>query len=655
VADTANTGSGSGWAGDRSRGLTSRVGAALAGLWLLTAALAARQTAAVLRLPPDQRLPDLDDWLGPNGVLHLRGSLYKTGTFIGTPFSGLVLKPLTRAAERGLGVVWTVGTLLLVIGVALIAARNLPRPVSRRTAMMAVPVAGILAVLSVPVRNNFYLGQISILPVLLVLLGQLTLGRHERWGGALTGLAAALQPAVLLFAPLMWMTGRRRAAASATATFAGCTLLACAAMPADSWTYWAHHFAGVGLGEPADSTANQSLHGALLRLGLQGPGEIALFAVLAAAVAALGLRRAVNYHQDGQPLLAVAVTGCVVIAVSPTAWQHEQLWILLALVGRTGRRTADRLAWPSFVVMVMSFGADALMPRIGPFALLGENAPLLAALLAACAVPFLSRTSPLWDRPVVAGLLSRPNLVLELLLIRVGYWIYSYIRSAVPNGRALAESHGRQIIGIERFLHINVEHWLNHKVAGVPWLVRGTSFYYETFHFAVPIAILAATYIRRPDVYRWGRAVLAFATLFALVGFWLYPLAPPRLMPGFGFVDTAHGPQDFSDPNYGVLTNISNQYAAMPSLHIGWSLWCAVMVARLTSRWWLRALGALYPLTTAFVILGSANHYVLDMAGGATVVLLAVAAQRAWRRCLPEAGRQPVPVPSPVQQRLTQV
>jgi hypothetical protein len=140
------------------------------------------------------------------------------------------------------------------------------------------------------------------------------------------------------------------------------------------------------------------------------------------------------------------------------------------------------------------------------------------------------------------------------------------------------------------------------------------------------------------------------------------PLAPPRLMPGLGYIDTAHGPQDLSDPDFRVLTGISNQYAAMPSLHIGWSLWCAFLVARLTFRWWLRALGALYPLATAFVIVGSANHYVMDAAGGATVILLAVAAQRVWQQYLPAMpAATDLPVPVPEQQpyaarpRLTQV
>ncbi|WP_030559526.1 glycosyltransferase family 87 protein, partial [Streptomyces exfoliatus] len=113
------------------------------------------------------------------------------------------------------------------------------------------------------------------------------------------------------FAVLFWFTGRRRAAVAGGASFAFCTALAWAAMPHDSWTYWVHHVAGAGLGGNPDSLANQSLHGALLRFGLQGPLEIVLFLVLAVAVTVLGLRRAVRYAHDGQLLLAVAVTGCV--------------------------------------------------------------------------------------------------------------------------------------------------------------------------------------------------------------------------------------------------------------------------------------------------------------------------------------------------------
>ncbi|MFE9335250.1 bifunctional glycosyltransferase 87/phosphatase PAP2 family protein [Streptomyces sp. NPDC007063] len=637
--------------------LGSRAGMLLAGLWLLALALAVRQAAAVLRLPRDERLVDLFAWTGDNGVLRVHGSLYDgDAAFTGTPFAGLALKPLTRAAEQGLGVVWTFGTLLLVAAVGAVAARALPGPVARRTALFALPAALSLLVLSIPVRNTFHLGQTSILPVLLVLVGWLAGGadryREQRAAvggpfagprgqavalagkaqGVLIGVAGALQPATLLFVPLLWLTGRRRAAVSAAGTFVICTLAAWAAMPDDSWTYWVHHVAGVGLGDAADATANQSLHGALLRAGVHGAPEAALLAVLVPAVGWLALRRAVRYARDGQLLLAAAVVGCAAVAASPAAWQHQQLWVLLAIVGRVGRRTGDRLVWPVFVVLVMTLDGSALVPKIAAFGMLGENAVLLAALLASCVVPFLRRQAPAWAAPQPSGPLSRPNLMLELLLIRVGYWAYSYVRGHAPDSRSLAEGHGHQILTAERFLHLDVEHGLNKLAARTEWLREAGDTYYTTFHFLVPIVLLGFLYMRRVPQYRAARTALSFATLLGLAGFWLYPLAPPRLMPGLGYIDTAHGPQDLSDPDFGALTQLSNQYAAMPSLHVGWSLWCAVVVFLLTRNRWLRALGALYPLLTTFVVMATANHYLLDAVGGVAVVAAGFYGQRRLAR-----------------------
>ncbi|HEY9438075.1 MAG TPA: glycosyltransferase family 87 protein, partial [Streptomyces sp.] len=254
-------------------------------LWLVVALLAVRQMAVVLRRP-GERLIELDTWIGDDGVLHVAGSLYDSGRFTGTPFAGLVLKPLSASSEQALGIVWTAGSLLLVAALGVVAARALPAPAGRRTTLLAVPVATGLLMLSLPVRNALYLGQTSILPVLLILVACFAV-RDERLSGVLTGVAAAFQPAILLFAVFLRLTGRRRAAATGGAVFAGCTALAWAAMPYDSWTYWVHHLAGAGLGDSPDSLANQSLHGALLRLGLQGVPEIILFLALAAGVCVL--------------------------------------------------------------------------------------------------------------------------------------------------------------------------------------------------------------------------------------------------------------------------------------------------------------------------------------------------------------------------------
>ncbi|WP_438948680.1 bifunctional glycosyltransferase 87/phosphatase PAP2 family protein [Streptomyces virginiae] len=610
-----------------------RLGAARLLLWALAGALAVRQAVVVLRMPPGE-------WLSgfhlPGG---LPGSVYDTGQFSGTPFAGLVLKPLVGLAAPSLEVAWTCVTLLCVAAIGLVAARGLPDPVPRRTALLAAPVLTALMMVSLPVREAASPGRTAVLPVLLVLLAVFRVP-GERPAGFLVGLAAALQPALLLFAPLLWLTGRRPTARTAAVTFAGATALSWAAMPRDSWTYWVEHLAGTGLGGAPAGLANQSVHGALLRLGLTGPAEILLCGALAAAIVWIGLRRAVRYARDGQLLLAVAVTGCVAVAVSPTGWRHQLLWVLLAVAGKVGERAADRRVWPVAVVLAMTLPSTMLLPNLAALAPVRDNVPLLTAVAAACAVPFLHRSSAYWREPVPTDygqpavarwarvpllpfwrrVLSRPNLMLELLLIRVGYSLYSHIRAAAPTSRSLAEGNGSEIHGIEKALGIDIEHAVNHAVVNTPWLEAFFNFYYTSFHFVVPLTILAVLYWRRPGDYRWARASLGLATVLALVGFWLYPLAPPRLMPGLGFIDTVHGPQDLANPSYGAMTAISNQYAAMPSLHFGWSLWCGIVIVVLAPKGWQKLLGALHPLITVCAIVATANHWVLDAVGGAVVV-----------------------------------
>ncbi|GAA3495951.1 bifunctional glycosyltransferase 87/phosphatase PAP2 family protein [Streptomyces prasinosporus] len=625
-------------------GARARLRAARLGLWLLAAVLAVRQAAVLLGTPHGERLTDLETWVGPEGVPHVGGSLHDSTRFAGTPFGGLVLEPLTGAAEQALGRAWTFGALLPVVALGVVAARALPRPVGRRTALLAAPVAVSLLMLSLPVRTTLWLGRTGVVPVLLVLLGCFV-ARGRRTGGVLIGVAAALQPALLLLAPLLWFTGRRRAAAATGVTFAAATALAWAALPRDSHTYWVHHRAGAGPGGPADDLADQSPHGALLRLGPEGPLGTCLLLLLGAAVVVLGLRRAVHYARDGQSLLAVAVTGCAAVAVSPAAGQHQLLWVLLTAVGRVGRRASDRPVWPVAAVLVATLPAGVVLPNLAVLHPLRDNVALLAALAAATAVPFLSRTSPYFRSPVPTRyadpaparfarvplppfqrrVLTRPNLLLELLLIRVTYAAYARVRLAATDGseaagRARAEEHGQQILGLERVLHLDVEHAVNHAVVRIGRLRDFFDFYYTSFHFAVPLTVLGLLYWRRPVDYRWARTSLGFATLLALAGFWLYPLAPPRLMPHLGIIDTVYGVQDFSRPDYGTLTALTNQYAAMPSLHFGWSLWCGLVIAVVAPGVWTKALGLLHPLLTAAAIVATGNHWVLDAPGGALVV-----------------------------------
>ncbi|MET7284774.1 bifunctional glycosyltransferase 87/phosphatase PAP2 family protein [Streptomyces sp. NPDC005573] len=637
--------------------VAGRLRAARLGLWALAALLAARQVTEALA---DAHLTAPGTWPGLHLVPRAGGSPYDPARFTGTPFAGLLLRPLAGAGQAVIGLAWTAGTLLLVAALGLTAVRALPRPVGRRTALLAAPAAISLLLVSAPVRDTLWPGRTAvlpgllILPVLLVLLGCLTV-RGERAGGLCVGAAAALQPALLLFVPLLWCTGRRRAALSAAASFAGCTALAWAAAPPGSAAHWPH-LAGAGLGG-GGGTGRFPLGALLPHAGLTGPPATGLFLALGAAVAVLGLRRAVRYARDGQFLLAVAVTGCAAVAVSPGAWRYQLLWLLLTVAGRVGRRAADRPVWPAAVIVVATLPAKMVLPGGAALDPVRANLPLLAALAAATAVPFLSRTSPHFRTPVpqeYAGpdpfrrvrhlpflptvalpravsapllrrVLTRPNLLLELLLIRVTYAAYSSVRAAAQGDRATAEAHGHQVHVVERALHIAVEHGVNHAVVALPRLEHFLTFYYETFHFVVPPILLAVLWARRPADYRWARAALGLATVLGLVGFWCYPLAPPRLMPGLGFVDTVHGVQDFSRPDYGVMTAVTNQYAAMPSLHFGWALWSAVVIVAVARGRWVRALGLVHPLCTVAAIVATANHWVLDAVGGAAVVGLGFA------------------------------
>jgi hypothetical protein len=150
------------------------------------------------------------------------------------------------------------------------------------------------------------------------------------------------------------------------------------------------------------------------------------------------------------------------------------------------------------------------------------------------------------------------------------------------------------------------------------------NYFYATLFLVTVISVLAWLWLRRPQVYSYYRWILVVMTLIALVVFWLYPLAPPRLLPGAGFIDTVpHFHTWGMDPSKPARAGISNQYAAMPSMHFGWALWCGTTLWRCASRWWQRALGVIYPTLTLLVILGTANHYVMDAIGGALAFALA--------------------------------
>ncbi|MGW2561834.1 phosphatase PAP2 family protein [Streptomyces sp. NPDC001514] len=232
--------------------------------------------------------------------------------------------------------------------------------------------------------------------------------------------------------------------------------------------------------------------------------------------------------------------------------------------------------------------------------------------------PMVSEERPAPEHGGLRGLRTprRPRIWFEILLIAVSYWTYSLIRNAVPEQKAQALRNADWIWDAEKALGIAVEQTVNHAVNSVTWLVVTMNYYYATLHFLVTIGVLVWLYRRHPGRYAAARSVIFATTGVALVGYYLYPLAPPRLMNGQNFVDTVLVHHTWGSMASGNLKNMSNQYAAMPSMHIGWSLWCGLIIVALASAPWAKILGVLYPTLTLIVIVATANHFWLDAVGG---------------------------------------
>ncbi|MFF9812608.1 phosphatase PAP2 family protein [Streptomyces sp. NPDC014006] len=264
------------------------------------------------------------------------------------------------------------------------------------------------------------------------------------------------------------------------------------------------------------------------------------------------------------------------------------------------------------------------------------------------AVTAASRTGPLGRLRAPRA----PRLWFEILLIAVSYWTYSLIRNAVPEQRGQALRNADWIWALEHHLGIAFEQSVNHAVNSVTWLIIGMNYYYATLHFIVTIGVLVWLYRSHPGRYGAARLVLFATTGVALVGYYLYPLAPPRLMNGSHFIDTVMVHQTWGSMASGDLKHMSNQYAAMPSMHIGWSLWCGLTIFALARTPWARVLGLLYPAATLLVIVATANHFWLDAVGGVLCLSFGYTVARLWYGTLPyalprqvavEAAREPVP------------
>jgi len=233
----------------------------------------------------------------------------------------------------------------------------------------------------------------------------------------------------------------------------------------------------------------------------------------------------------------------------------------------------------------------------------------------------------------------RPRWWREVVFVGVLYGLYSLVRNAAPTQVAAAERNAAGVLRLEHLLRLDIEHHVNSFVAAVPAIAVPANYYYATLHFIVTASVLVWLFVARPRDYRAARTVLLVMTLLALVGYWLFPLAPPRLTPGEGFVDTVRTFGTWGVAPSAIVASASNQYAAMPSMHVGWALWSGLTVARYAPRRTVRALGLAYPVATLLVVVATGNHFVLDAVGALLVFGVATVVAGWLDRLPPDASR----------------
>lgn len=226
-----------------------------------------------------------------------------------------------------------------------------------------------------------------------------------------------------------------------------------------------------------------------------------------------------------------------------------------------------------------------------------------------------------WLRWVALRGRVRPHLLGELAVIGFLLYVYDAIRSQAALRASAALHHAQSVLGVEHGLRIDVEHTANAWASAHADVSRFFATYYEYLHLSVTMLVLVICYWRAPMLYRHARNALVLVNLVGLVVYYLYPVAPPRLLPGAGFVDTV-ARAGYGTNHGGPIT--ADQFGAMPSLHLAWAVWTAVVVLCLTGRRWIRALALAHPVLMTTAVLVTANHYLLDVVAGSLVALAAL-------------------------------
>jgi len=232
----------------------------------------------------------------------------------------------------------------------------------------------------------------------------------------------------------------------------------------------------------------------------------------------------------------------------------------------------------------------------------------------------------------------------ELIIVAVLDFVYETVRNLSSAKPERAYANAMRLIDWQRNLGIWHEHAIQVWALDYTPLIVFANYFYGSVYLIATISGLVFLYRRYSDDYPLWRNTLAIGTLLGLVGFATFPLMPPRLLDlggygphTFGFVDTLLTRPTFWSFNSEGMKSISNQFAAMPSLHCGWAIWGLCVFFPRVKSWWAKTLAVLYPIVTIFVVVITGNHYFLDAVGGLVIMVLGYGGARLITR----AGRRP--------------
>jgi hypothetical protein len=227
----------------------------------------------------------------------------------------------------------------------------------------------------------------------------------------------------------------------------------------------------------------------------------------------------------------------------------------------------------------------------------------------------LARVRALQARLLPQGWL---DVLRQVALFALAYLAYRLVRGLVEGNANAAFAHARDLISLERATHLFVEPSVQAWASGSHFVMALASWLYVNAQGTVTIAALLYLYLRHNRNFYFVRNMFMIAMAIALVGYIVFPTAPPRFMPEWGFIDSV---SDFTPVNVShssaSMSALFNPYAAVPSMHVAFALMIGWPLARLARRRVVRVLWLLYPFLMVFVIVVTANHFIVDALLGA--------------------------------------